>query len=208
MNRFIVKFTQCLEKNAVSCSLQEVFADFVEMAAIRTSNSVDSSHFKKRELRYCCLLEKYDEKQRQIFLEALAFLVKALNQEAVAGTPTDLLGPVAAKMQIAVHEPCSGTEAMAFGGSASKKDGHDCGQPMFVKVTDLATLYMCYLQLSLYGIPAIVIGDSATPKEWSRWYTPSYILGGWLWRKENGTTKKDTQVPKDEQIYEQLDLLA
>jgi hypothetical protein len=42
---------------------------------------------------------------------------------------------------------------------------------------------MTYIQLSLYGIPAIVRhGNSLTMQSWSQWLTPVYIMGGWsLW---------------------------
>ena len=38
---------------------------------------------------------------------------------------------------------------------------------------DIRCVWMAYIQLSLYGIPAVVIhGDTLAMKEWSRWYTP------------------------------------
>ena len=43
---------------------------------------------------------------------------------------------------------------------------------------------MAYLQLSLYGIPAVIIhGNSLTNEEWSRWYTPVYMVEGWPFRE-------------------------
>ena len=48
---------------------------------------------------------------------------------------------------------------------------------------DLRCVYMTYVQLSFHGFPAVVIhGDTLTLKEYSRWYTPAYILGKWVWR--------------------------
>ena len=45
---------------------------------------------------------------------------------------------------------------------------------------DIICVYMTYVQLSLYGVPAVVIhGDTLTLDEWSRWYTPLHILHGW-----------------------------
>ena len=42
---------------------------------------------------------------------------------------------------------------------------------------------MAYLNLSLYGIPAVVIcGNTISLKEYDRWYTPVYLLGKWIWR--------------------------
>ena len=37
--------------------------------------------------------------------------------------------------------------------------------------------YMAYIQLSLYGIPAMVIhGNTLTMEEWDRWYTPCALV--------------------------------
>lgn len=48
---------------------------------------------------------------------------------------------------------------------------------------DITCVQMTYIQLSLYGIPAVVIrGDVLTLKEYDRWYTPAYLLGKWIWR--------------------------
>lgn len=45
---------------------------------------------------------------------------------------------------------------------------------------DLTAVHMAYLQFSLYGIPAVVVhGNSLSMEEWSHWYTPTHVLGGW-----------------------------
>ena len=49
---------------------------------------------------------------------------------------------------------------------------------------DICCAQMTYFHLSLYGIPAVVVhGDVLTLKEYSRWYTPAYLLGKWIWRE-------------------------
>ena len=38
---------------------------------------------------------------------------------------------------------------------------------------DIRCVWMAYIQLSLYGIPAVVIhGNTLTMEPWSHWYTP------------------------------------
>lgn len=38
---------------------------------------------------------------------------------------------------------------------------------------DIRCVWMAYIQLSLYGIPAVVIhGNTMSMEEWDRWYTP------------------------------------
>lgn len=50
---------------------------------------------------------------------------------------------------------------------------------------DIKCVYMAYIQLSLYGIPAVVVhGNSLTVEEWSKWYTPIYLLDGWPLREK------------------------
>lgn len=62
---------------------------------------------------------------------------------------------------------------------------------------DIKCVWMTYLQLSLYGIPAVVIhGNSLSMQEHSRWYTPVYILDGWVWRQTCGND--DKRYPEDE----------
>ena len=48
---------------------------------------------------------------------------------------------------------------------------------------DISCVQMTYIQLALYGVPAVVIrGDVLTLQEYDRWYTPAYLLGKWVWR--------------------------
>lgn len=48
---------------------------------------------------------------------------------------------------------------------------------------DRRAALMCYLQLSLLGIPAeIIVGNALTLEIRERWFTPAHILGGWTWR--------------------------
>lgn len=48
---------------------------------------------------------------------------------------------------------------------------------------DLRCVYITYMQLALHGFPAVVIhGNTLTLEEYSRWYTPAYIMGKWVWR--------------------------
>jgi len=56
---------------------------------------------------------------------------------------------------------------------------------------DIHCVLMAYIQLSLYGIPAVVLhGNTITTEEFDRWYTPIYILDRWVWRKPLGMTGK------------------
>ena len=73
---------------------------------------------------------------------------------------------------------------------------------------DIKCVHMAYLQLSLYGIPAVIIhGNSLTNEEWSRWYTPVYMINGWPFKErvENlfetiNEATKDRQTVNAEEV--------
>ena len=93
---------------------------------------------------------------------------------------------------LTVCEPCIGGGAMVLGlaNDLSRKNINYC-QRMVVTGTDIdpKCVHMAYLQLSFYGIPAVIIhGNSLTCEEWSRWYTPVYIADGWIFRQHCGMT--------------------
>lgn len=100
---------------------------------------------------------------------------------------------------LSVCEPCCGSGAMVLGFAKAMMDAelNYCSQ-LVVCATDidLKCVYMCFLQLSLYGIPAVVIhGNTLTLEEWSHWFTPIYILHGW--RQRSGIVSNlGAQAPK------------
>jgi len=87
------------------------------------------------------------------------------------------------KGYIALAEPTCGSGVMITGFcKVMAENGLNYNRQLFVEATDidLMCVHMAYIQLSLYGVPAIVIhGNSLTDDEWSRWFTPVYIAFGW-----------------------------
>src|SRR5471032_718428 len=48
---------------------------------------------------------------------------------------------------------------------------------------DAKCVYMTFLQLALLHIPAIVVhGNALSMEQWSHWYTPAHVMGGWRGR--------------------------
>jgi len=91
------------------------------------------------------------------------------------------------KGYLSLCEPCCGSGAMLFGFAKAMLDSdlNYCTQ-LVVSATDidLKCVHMCYLQLSLYGIPAVVThGNTLTLEEWSHWITPVYFIHGWCSRQ-------------------------
>lgn len=103
---------------------------------------------------------------------------------------------------ITALEPCVGAGAIVLGfANALMKQGLDHRTQLVIAGVDidLRCVHMAYIQLSIYGFPAVVIhGNTLTTEEWSRWYTPVYIADKWVWRHPCGITGK--QSPEDEKL--------
>lgn len=84
--------------------------------------------------------------------------------------PEDHDGP------ITINEPACGSGTMVIGAVwAMKQKNFDFQRKSFfvAQDIDIRCVWMAYIQLSLYGIPAVVVhGNTLTMEEWSRWYTP------------------------------------
>lgn len=87
---------------------------------------------------------------------------------------TDHNGP------ITINEPSCGSGTMVIGAVwAMKRKNFDFQRNSFfvAQDIDIRCVWMAYIQLSLYGIPAVVIhGNTLTMEEWSRRYTPYAAL--------------------------------
>lgn len=97
------------------------------------------------------------------------------------------------KGYITIQEPTAGGGAMIIAlAEEMKRLGYNYQKQMLVVATDIdiKAVHMCYLQLSLLGIPAVVYhGDSLSLKMFSEWCTPAYILDGWFWRLKTQNEK-------------------
>lgn len=135
---------------------------------------------------------------------------------------------LAQKGYVSVCEPCVGSGGLVLGFAKAMHMNklNYCNQMVaYCCDIDIKCVYMAYLQLSLYGIPAVIIhGNTLTDEEWSRWYTPMYMVNGWAMREntddllqsigraaENHTgdtvAVADFEEETEIQDYEQLTLL-
>lgn len=98
------------------------------------------------------------------------------------------------KGYVTVCEPTCGSGVMVIAAAdALHKNHYNPSQNMCVLAVDndIRCAMMAYIQLSYLGIPAVVIhGDSLLLKEYSRFYTPIYMLGGWLWKEPMSFTNQ------------------
>ena len=87
---------------------------------------------------------------------------------------------------VTLSEPSVGGGATVIGfANAMHKEGFNPQQQLHVTAVDIdiKSVHMAFIQLTLMGIPAVIIhGNTLTLEEWSHWYTPAHIMGGWNYR--------------------------
>lgn len=90
---------------------------------------------------------------------------------------------VEAKGFVSVNEPACGGGAMVIAVANAMRDaGLNPQQQLHVVAQDLDIkgVQMCFLQLALLHIPAVVIhGNTLALEERSHWYTPAHLMGFW-----------------------------
>lgn len=84
---------------------------------------------------------------------------------------------------VTLNEPTCGAGGMVIAVAESlQKAGINYQQQLHVTAQDLSAtaVHMTYIQLSLLGIPAVVVhGNTLTVEQFDARYTPMHILGGW-----------------------------
>lgn len=73
---------------------------------------------------------------------------------------------------------------------------------VFANDLDFTSVAMCYIQLSLLGVPAVIKHqDTLTLETYSTWYTPFFVLGGWDSRlRFKHAFEKMRAIMKDEAV--------
>lgn len=91
---------------------------------------------------------------------------------------------------VRVNEPAAGAGAMVIAmAEAMSKAGINYQQHMHVVAQDVDSraVHMCFLQLSLLHIPAIVVlGNTLALEVREQWFTPAHIMGLWGVKLERG----------------------
>lgn len=112
--------------------------------------------------------------------------------QMVLGEANKINQSIADKGYSTVGEPAVGSGVMMLGLANAFLHIKCVPQVQMVATcvdVDIRCIHMAYVQLSLYGIPAVLIhGNSLTVEEWSRWYTPVFIEDSWIWRERYGIT--------------------
>lgn len=114
---------------------------------------------------------------------------------------------------ITIQEPTCGSGVMMIAAAntlSAKKLNPSYNMCVLAIDNDIRCAMMAYIQLSYLGIPAVVVhGDSLLVKEYSRFYTPVYLLNGWLWKAQLSLTdaisEDDTKLKKEMlELYEKI----
>jgi len=99
-------------------------------------------------------------------------------------------GEIERKGFITVSDPCCGGGAMLIAtANHCQEQGVDFQRDvLFVgQDIDLVVARMCYIQMSLLGMPGyVIIGNSLTAdtENWEALFTPMYFLSGFPWRMQ------------------------
>jgi hypothetical protein len=112
-------------------------------------------------------------------------------------TLTDARAQIEERGFITVSEPAAGAGAMVIAiADALREQGFNYQKCMHVTAVDVdpTAAHMCYLQLALLHVPAVVVvGNSLTLEERGHWFTPAHVLGGWGHRLRNRRAVTDLQ---------------
>ena len=95
------------------------------------------------------------------------------------------------KAFITMSEPACGAGSMLLASvKVLMQAGYNPANVMWIQAIDIdrVSALMCYIQLTLWHVPAeVIVGDALSLKYREHWFTPSHYLGGWkqklAWRR-------------------------
>ena len=95
----------------------------------------------------------------------------------------DMTDKIKAMGFITVQEPAAGAGGMIIAlAQAMLDEKTNYQQAMHVTAIDIDSLcvHMCYLQLSLIGVPAVILhGNTLSNEMYAAWKTPMHYMGNW-----------------------------
>ena len=125
-----------------------------------------------------------------------------------------LLSDLEEKPFITAGEPACGSGGMILSlVKLMTQAGHDPMKKLWVQAIDVdrTVALMCYVQLSLWNVPAeIIVGNTLSWEIREVWYTPAHHLGLWEYRLTRlpGSTEVRESNPDDPQDVEPLAALS
>ena len=205
---------KAIQSMAGKYGVYEIFADWVKIMALSMAQAVQFKDSRERE--YCETIKRYDSAEQEKLFEMIAWLVEWADVEYYdmlgyiymhlelgskkAGqffTPYNIC-QLMAKMQkfdtgkTLVNEPTCGAGGNIIAlAEAMKQHGINYQQNLkaVCQDIDVKAVYMTYVQLTLYGIPAIVYQTDTLQDPYGRQsgtgrlYTLGYMMAPQLWKK-------------------------
>lgn len=120
------------------------------------------------------------------------------------------------KGYVTLNEPCQGGGSMILGvANAISNLGYNPQKTLLTIANDLdeRSVHMCFIQLSLYGLPAIVLRQNTLTLETfgDAWVTPMFIFDAWTFKARRFFRQSPAEEPKveppiAEPAFEQLSL--
>lgn len=86
---------------------------------------------------------------------------------------------------------------------------HNPGDKLWVQCVDVDRMaaLMCYIQLTLWNVPAqVIVGNTLTWEHREIWYTPAHHLGFWANKLKREEGAEEWLVAKDQKQFETTDL--
>lgn len=111
------------------------------------------------------------------------FTPYSVSQLMARMTIKDVDSTLETQRYLTVHEPACGSGGMVL--AVAQILMEKCYMPMnrmhaVCVDVDATAVHMTYVQLSLMGVPAIVVhGNTLTLKEWDHWATTAHMVFGW-----------------------------
>lgn len=98
-------------------------------------------------------------------------------------TMTEVVKTLDKKAFVTVSEPACGAGSMLLASvKVLLEAGYNPANVLWIQAVDIdrVSALMCYIQLTLWHVPAeIIVGNALTLEYREHWYTPSHYLGGW-----------------------------
>lgn len=133
-------------------------------------------------------MNQHDRKEGQVFTPAHVGNIMG----ELTLTEDYAWGEIKRQGFIVIRENCCGSGAITFGvlnRLLNLNISPNYQTLVIASDTDERCVHMCYLQLSLYGIPAVVLQQNNISDEiYAEWYTPLFVKNNWAskfdWRRK------------------------
>lgn len=124
------------------------------------------------------------------------------------GDGEDVKARIAKRGFVTAQEPAVGSGSMVIALAQAMRDaGINYQKHLHVTAidVDVKCVHMAYFQFALLHIPAVIVhGNTLALEEYSHWYSPAHIMGGWTWKLRRQVAIEESfeviTVPRIEEV--------